>query len=124
MGALLTGLYTFRLFFVVFLGEPSPLVREHTHDHVHGEGPWTMMWPVAILAVLSVVGDPLAGVQLTYDLPEALIGQRVGQEDQGAEKAERRWGEADDAPDGGQRRLALLRLGGVETAPRERVTGH
>ena len=48
LGALLTGIYAFRLFFIVFLGEPSPLVREHTHDdaHGHGEGPWTMTWPV------------------------------------------------------------------------------
>jgi NADH-quinone oxidoreductase subunit L len=56
VGALLTGLYTFRLFFIVFLGEPSPLVQEHADSHGHGEGPWTMMWPVGVLAVLSVVG--------------------------------------------------------------------
>ena len=66
VGTLLTGIYAFRLFFVVFLGEPSPLVREHTHDgaHAHGEGPWTMTWPVGILAVLAVVGGWLqvAGV--------------------------------------------------------------
>jgi NADH-quinone oxidoreductase subunit L len=79
VGALLTGLYTFRLFFIVFLGEPSPLVLEHAggahgseedasrpHGEPvhHGEGPWTMMWPVAVLAVLSVVGGWLqvAGV--------------------------------------------------------------
>ena len=30
VGTLLTGIYTFRLFFRVFLGEPSPLVREQT----------------------------------------------------------------------------------------------
>ena len=66
IGTLLTGIYAFRLLFVVFLGEPSPLVREHTHDdaHAHGEGPWTMTWPVGILAVLAVVGGWLqvAGV--------------------------------------------------------------
>jgi NADH-quinone oxidoreductase subunit L len=56
VGALLTGLYTFRLFFIVFRGEPSPLVEEHAHGHGHGEGPWTMMWPVGVLAVLSVIG--------------------------------------------------------------------
>ena len=56
IGTLLTGLYTFRLFFIVFLGEPSPLVREHAEGHGHGEGPWTMMVPVAVLSVLSVVG--------------------------------------------------------------------
>ena len=60
LGALLTGIYTFRLLFVVFLGEPSPLVRQHTEashgGHGHGEGPWTMTVPVAILAGLAVVG--------------------------------------------------------------------
>ena len=56
IGTLLTGLYTFRLFFIVFLGEPSPLVQEHAQGHGHGEGPWTMMWPVGALAVLSVIG--------------------------------------------------------------------
>ena len=56
IGTLLTGLYTFRLFFLVFLGEPSPLVQEHAEGHGHGEGPWTMMVPVAVLSVLSVVG--------------------------------------------------------------------
>jgi NADH-quinone oxidoreductase subunit L len=65
LGALLTGLYTFRMFFVVWRGEPSPLVREHAEDaHGHGEAEWTMTAPVAILAVLAVVGGWLqvAGV--------------------------------------------------------------
>jgi len=63
-GALLTGLYTFRLLFIVFLGEPSPLVREHDHGPSHGEGPRTMTVPVAALAVLAVVGGwvQIAGV--------------------------------------------------------------
>ena len=64
LGALLTGIYTFRLFFVVFLGEPSPLVRQHAAGHGHGEGPWTMTVPVAVLSVLAVVGGwiEIAGV--------------------------------------------------------------
>ncbi|HWG56033.1 MAG TPA: NADH-quinone oxidoreductase subunit L [Gaiellaceae bacterium] len=77
VGTLLTGLYTFRLFFVVWGGEPSALVREHaggehagdahgrqseddaSREHGephHGEGPWTMLVPVGILSVLAVVG--------------------------------------------------------------------
>jgi NADH-quinone oxidoreductase subunit L len=55
-GTFLTGLYTFRLLFLVFWGEPSPFVREHFHalkaDFV---GLWLAV-PVAILAALSVVG--------------------------------------------------------------------
>ncbi len=64
VGTLLTGLYTFRLFFVVFLGEPSPLVREHAGGHGHGEGPWTMTWPVGVLTVLAVIGGwiQIAGI--------------------------------------------------------------
>jgi NADH-quinone oxidoreductase subunit L len=53
VGAFLTGVYTFRLYFLVFPGEPSPFVREHYHGK---EGPWTMMAPIGILAVLSLIG--------------------------------------------------------------------
>ena len=55
-GAFLTGLYTFRLWFLVFPGEPSPFVREHYHDHHGREGAWTMLIPVGVLAVLATVG--------------------------------------------------------------------
>jgi NADH-quinone oxidoreductase subunit L len=55
-GAFLTGLYTFRLWFLVFPGEPSAFVREHHHRHHGKEGPWTMLLPVGILAVLATVG--------------------------------------------------------------------
>jgi NADH-quinone oxidoreductase subunit L len=64
-GTLLTGIYAFRLYFRVFLGEQSEHVREHTaHDHGHGEGPWTMTVPVAVLAVLAICGGwlQIAGV--------------------------------------------------------------
>ena len=54
-GAFLTGLYTFRMIFLVFGGEPSAWVREHHHT-AHGEGPLSMTLPVAILAVLSAIG--------------------------------------------------------------------
>jgi NADH-quinone oxidoreductase subunit L len=56
VGTFLTGLYTFRLYFIVFPGEPSPFVREHHHAHHGKEGPWTMLVPVGILAVLAVIG--------------------------------------------------------------------
>jgi NADH-quinone oxidoreductase subunit L len=56
-GALLTGLYTFRLWFLVFPGEPSAFVQEHHHGEGRfGEGHWTMLVPVGILAVLATVG--------------------------------------------------------------------
>ena len=80
VGAFLTGLYTFRLFFVVFLGEPSPLVREHTHDHGHGEGPWTMTWPVAVLAVLAVIGGWIQIAGIWHPFGEWLDPIAVGRE--------------------------------------------
>jgi NADH-quinone oxidoreductase subunit L len=56
VGALLTGLYAFRLYFVVFTGEPSPFAREHYHAPHGKEGPVSMLWTVGVLAVLSCVG--------------------------------------------------------------------
>jgi NADH-quinone oxidoreductase subunit L len=56
VGTFLTGLYSFRLYFIVFLGEPSAFVREHHHSHHGHEGPRTMLVPVGVLAVLSVIG--------------------------------------------------------------------
>jgi NADH-quinone oxidoreductase subunit L len=55
-GAFLTGLYTFRLWFLVFPGEPSAFVREHYHDDHGREGAWSMLAPVGILAVLATIG--------------------------------------------------------------------
>ena len=55
VGALLTGLYTFRLYFAVFRGEPSELVKEHAHEG-HGEGPRSMLVPVGVLTVLATIG--------------------------------------------------------------------
>ena len=55
VGAFLTGLYTFRLLFIVFFGEVTPYAREHLHKE-RFEGPVAMMWPVAVLAVLSTIG--------------------------------------------------------------------
>ena len=54
-GALLTGIYAFRLYFKVFYGEPAE-THEASHAHEgHGEGPRSMLLPVGVLAVLSVI---------------------------------------------------------------------
>jgi NADH-quinone oxidoreductase subunit L len=58
-GAFLTGVYAFRLFFIVFTGEPSAFAREHFHRHHGQEGPVSMLWTVGTLGVLSVVGGLL-----------------------------------------------------------------
>jgi NADH-quinone oxidoreductase subunit L len=75
-GAFLTGVYTFRMVFIVFGGEPSAFVREHlmvgshahgqevhfvdTHEHAThahaGEGPFSMMSVITVLGLLSVIG--------------------------------------------------------------------
>ena len=55
IGALLTGLYTSRLYFAVWRGEPSAFVREHAHEG-HGEGPQSMQIPVGVLTVLATIG--------------------------------------------------------------------
>jgi NADH-quinone oxidoreductase subunit L len=56
VGAFLTALYTFRMIFIVFWGEPSPFVREHLHRPGHTMPALWMAWPVGALAVLSVFG--------------------------------------------------------------------
>ncbi len=55
IGALLTGLYTTRLYFAVWRGEPSELVKEHAHQG-HGEGPRSMLVPVGVLTALATIG--------------------------------------------------------------------
>ncbi|HTZ04403.1 MAG TPA: NADH-quinone oxidoreductase subunit L [Gaiellaceae bacterium] len=56
IGTFLTGLYTFRLYFIVFPGEPSAFVREHHHRHHGREGALTMLVPVGVLTVLAAIG--------------------------------------------------------------------
>ena len=55
VGALLTGLYTTRLYLTVWRGEPSAFVTEHAHEG-HGEGPRSMLYPVGVLTVLAAIG--------------------------------------------------------------------
>jgi NADH-quinone oxidoreductase subunit L len=55
-GAFVTGLYTFRMIFVVFGGEPSPYVREHLHTPERNEPNFWMAWTVGVLTVLSAIG--------------------------------------------------------------------
>ncbi len=58
--ALLTSFYMFRLIFLTFHGKQR--YDEH-HVHVH-ESPWSMLGPLVVLAVLSVVGGWLAAPAL------------------------------------------------------------
>jgi NADH-quinone oxidoreductase subunit L len=55
-GAFLTGIYTFRMLFLVFWGEPSAFVREHFHALKRDVVGVSMGATVAVLAVLSTIG--------------------------------------------------------------------
>jgi NADH-quinone oxidoreductase subunit L len=55
-GAVLTGIYTFRMLFMVWGGEPSAFVREHFHALKKDVVGISMGWTVAILAVLATFG--------------------------------------------------------------------
>jgi NADH-quinone oxidoreductase subunit L len=55
-GAFLTGLYAFRMVFVVFGGEPSGFVREHFHRLQADTVGVSLAVPVAVLTVLAAIG--------------------------------------------------------------------
>ncbi len=60
VGTFLTGLYAFRLYFIVFYGEQSAFATEHLHKpHGRLEGPLSMVWTVTVLAVLSATAGLL-----------------------------------------------------------------
>jgi NADH-quinone oxidoreductase subunit L len=56
VGAFLTGLYAFRMVFMVFWGEPSAFVREHYHELKQDVVGRSLTWPVAVLTVLAAIG--------------------------------------------------------------------
>jgi NADH-quinone oxidoreductase subunit L len=73
----LTTFYMFRLVFVAFLGSERTPAAGHAH-----ESPGVMVWPLRILALLSIVGG-LIGIEallggmfkLATEAPHALLGQ-------------------------------------------------
>jgi NADH-quinone oxidoreductase subunit L len=63
LGALLTGAYSFRLYYTVFHGGEHEVAEDHpesAHGHARGEGPPSMLVPVGVLAVLSTIGGLLS----------------------------------------------------------------
>jgi NADH-quinone oxidoreductase subunit L len=56
IGVFLTALYSFRMLFLVFLGEESAAAHKQLAKHKGAEGPGWMLWPVAALALLTLVG--------------------------------------------------------------------
>jgi NADH-quinone oxidoreductase subunit L len=97
LGALMTGLYAFRLVFLVFHGTESPLVAQYARGEVlhhghptneHGEAPRSMFWPVAILGGLAVVGGALA-IPGLWNVPhEFLHGAHAAPTREALEQAE------------------------------------
>jgi len=66
VGALLTGAYSFRLYYTVFHGEAADVAHtargpEVVHEQTtHAEGPLSMLVPVGILTALSTIGGLLS----------------------------------------------------------------
>jgi NADH-quinone oxidoreductase subunit L len=56
VGAFLTGLYTFRMLFMAFWGEPSAFVREHFHALRRDVVAVSLAVPVGVLTVLAALG--------------------------------------------------------------------
>ena len=67
-GALLTGIYTFRLIFLVFHRRMSPYAEAVAPKAVqhHGEGPSSMLWPVYILTIGAIIVGFLQVPGLTH----------------------------------------------------------
>ncbi|WP_350281902.1 NADH-quinone oxidoreductase subunit L [Nitrosomonas sp.] len=59
-----TALYTFRLMFMTFYGEPR--MDKHTREHLH-ESPWVVTIPLVVLAVPTVASGWLIGMLLFGD---------------------------------------------------------
>jgi NADH-quinone oxidoreductase subunit L len=51
-GVFITALYTFRMFFMTFHGEPR--MDHHTQEHLH-ESPWVVTLPLVLLAIPSAL---------------------------------------------------------------------
>ncbi|MGI9116458.1 MAG: NADH-quinone oxidoreductase subunit L [Gaiellales bacterium] len=90
IGALLTGIYTFRLMFLVFHRRMSPYaekVAPHAVEH-HGEGPSSMLWPVYILTIGAAFAGLLQIPGVTHVMsswlepiaPDGMVEATAGQD--------------------------------------------
>ena len=108
-GAFLTGLYTFRMVFLVFGGEPSAYAREHFHQPERS-APWLWMGPT-----VGVLDRWRGRCRLDSDRRALDARQRLpGSGRRAARRAERRAGSAREHPRGRPRdRRDRRRLGGL-----------
>lgn len=68
-GAMITALYTFRVFFMTFHGKPR--MDKATFNHVH-ESPWVVWAPLVVLAIPSVVIGYILYMPMLFDTPSML----------------------------------------------------
>ena len=64
IGVFVTAFYSFRMYFVVFHGEPR--MDDHTRDHLH-ETPWVVTVPLILLAIPSLIIGAWTIGPLLYD---------------------------------------------------------
>ena len=116
-GAFLTGLYTFRMVFLVFGGEPSPFAREHFHQPER-TAPWLWMGTaVGMLAIGAVVAGwiQIAGLW-------TLVSDFLDPVRRAARRAKRNAGAAREPPRGrGRDRRDRRRVGASTRPARSRV---
>jgi NADH-quinone oxidoreductase subunit L len=70
LGVFVTALYSFRLYFTVFHGEPR--MDHHTREHLH-ETPWVVTLPLILLAIPSVLAGYWLGPVVFGDYFEGAI---------------------------------------------------
>jgi len=70
LGVFVTALYSFRLYFIVFHGEPR--MDHHTREHLH-ETPWVVTLPLILLAIPSVLAGYWLGPVVFGDYFEGAI---------------------------------------------------
>jgi NADH-quinone oxidoreductase subunit L len=73
VGAMVTGLYTFRSFFMTFHGKPR--MDDETLSHVH-ESPWVVWLPLVLLAIPSVIIGYILFMPMLYNVP-SLLGKSL-----------------------------------------------
>ena len=69
-GVFITALYSFRMYFLVFHGEPR--MDAHTREHLH-ETPWVVTFPLIMLAIPSVIAGYLLGPVVFGDYFSGII---------------------------------------------------
>lgn len=74
LGAFVTGLYTFRSFFLVF--HTQERMDEHTRSHLH-ESPWVVWLPLVLLAIPSVILGALLAKGMLFQGEQGLFGNAL-----------------------------------------------